>query len=76
MMPSTFSGTCLDYLSFKPEQAALELCSPGYSPDAEDFVSFVEENGYDGLGFLRELPQFKVNFKLCSLFLFFWTRLR
>jgi len=48
----------LEYLYSSDNNQLLMKSLEAYGKDAVDFVNFVESNGYDGLGFLNDFPQF------------------
>ncbi|MEM2172757.1 MAG: hypothetical protein QXS66_05875 [Thermoproteota archaeon] len=53
----------LEYLSLSNNKQLLSSALNAYGSRALDFVNFAESNGYDGVNFLKELPDLKENYR-------------
>ncbi|MEM2941514.1 MAG: hypothetical protein QW304_08200, partial [Thermoproteota archaeon] len=52
----------LEYLSLSNDKQLLSSALNAYGSKASEFVNFAESNGYDGVNFLKDFPQFKENY--------------
>ncbi|MBO3840763.1 MAG: hypothetical protein JTT17_08130 [Candidatus Brockarchaeota archaeon] len=52
----------LEYLSLSNNKQLLSSALNAYGSKAREFVNFAESNNYDGVNFLKDLPQFKENY--------------
>ena len=53
----------LEYLYLSDDNQLLIKSLEAYGKDATSFVNFVKSNSYDGLGFLKDLPQLAKNYQ-------------
>jgi hypothetical protein len=53
----------LEYLYLSDDKQLLIKSLEAYGKDATSFVNFVKSNNYDGLGFLKDLPQLAKNYQ-------------
>ncbi len=53
----------LEYLSLSNNKQLLSSALNAYGSKAFEFVNFAESNGFDGVNFLKDFPQFKENYK-------------
>ncbi|MEM2050981.1 MAG: hypothetical protein QXZ11_07675, partial [Thermoproteota archaeon] len=53
----------LHYLSLSSNKQLLASALNAYGSKAGEFVNFADSNGYDGVNFLKDLPQLKENYR-------------